>query len=122
MRDSRKNYLKQVTRRLRCSAQERNELLAGLETEMAECCPGAAGLSIEVLTSRFGAPADVAAELQQAIPEESVLRYGQQKRLLFTISLAICGVAIACLILYLIWAIHQFNGRIILDTDVLYRN
>ena len=122
MRDSRKNYLKQVTRRLRCYAQERNELLAGLETEMAECCPGAAGLSIEVLTSRFGAPADVAAELQQAIPEESVLRYGQRKRLLFTISLAICGVAIACLILYLIWAIHQFNGRIILDTDVLYRN
>ena len=121
MRDSRKNYLKQVTRRLRCSAQERNELLAGLETEMAECCPGAAGLSIEVLTSRFGAPADVAAELQQAIPEESVLRYGKRKRLLFTISLAICGVAIACLILYLIWAIHQFNGRIILDTDVLYR-
>ena len=96
--------------------------MAGLETERAECCPGGAGLSIKVLTSRFGAPADVAVELQQAIPEESVLRYGQRKRLLFTISLAICGVAIACLILYLIWAIHQFNGRIIVDTDVLYRN
>ena len=122
MRDFRKIYLKQVARRLRCSAQERNELLAGLETEMAECCPGAAGLSTTVLANRFGTPADIAAELQQASPEESVLRYGQQKRLLFTISLAICGVAIACLILYLIWAIHQFNGRIIVDTDVLYRN
>ncbi len=122
MRDSRKTYLKQVARRLRCPAQERNELLAGLETEMAECCPGGAGLSAAVLASRFGAPEDVAAELQRAVPAESVLRYGRRKRRLFTLSLAICGAAIACLILYLIWAIHQASGRIIVDTDVLYRS
>ena len=118
MRDSRKTYLKQVARRLRCSAQERDELLAGLETEMAECCPGAAGLSIEVLTSRFGAPADVAAELQQAVPGEDALRYGQQKRFVTRIILGICLIAA---IFSLGFAVHTANHDVhYIDTQVFY--
>lgn len=118
MGDFRKIYLKQVARRLRCSAQERSELLAGLETELAECCPGGAGLSIEVLTSRFGAPADVAAELQQAVSEESVLRYGQQKRLVTRIILGICLIAA---IFSLGFAVYTANHDVYhIDTQVFY--
>lgn len=118
MRDSRKIYLKQVARRLRCSAQERDELLAGLENEMAECCPGGAGLSAEVLANRFGAPEDVAAELQQIVPAESVLRYGRRKRLWTRLVLAACLIAV---VFSLGFAVHVANHDVYyVETQIFY--
>ncbi len=118
MGDSRRIYLRQVAKRLCCPPEERTRLLAGLENEMAECCPGGAGLSAEVLASRFGAPEDVAAELQRVVPAESVLRYGRRKRLLTRLVLAACLMAV---VLSLGFAVHVANHDVhYVETQIFY--
>lgn len=118
MKDPRKIYLKQVGRRLHGSRQERAELLSGLASEIAECGSGSATLSLTELYAQFGAPAEVAEELQLLIPLESVIKYDRRRRLLSRGLICICVLAA---VLSIGLALHTLNHDVwIIDSKVYY--
>lgn len=95
------SYVKQVGRQLRCSKSEKKRLLAGLETELADTFPESGSLSLAGISAQFGAPKDVAAELQAALPTEDTERYIKRREhikrivlvglVLLLLATAVCG-------------------------------
>ena len=107
MKDYRKNYLRQVARRLRCPRQERERLLAGLKEELAGL---PTGLSPAILSERMGTPMAVAAELESAVPLETIERHIRRRWLMTALGFVLCAAAIAWLIYQLAWVVSMFNG------------
>ena len=98
-----KSYLKKVKKRLRCTRKEKARLLAGLEAELLEACPEQVSLSGAELLARFGTPAEMAAQLQDALPAEETERYRKKRRLFSGSLIAGCALIIFCLTLYLVY-------------------
>ena len=107
MRDSRKTYLKQVARRLRCPRQEREHLLAGLKEELADL---PADLTQAKLIMRLGTPSALAAELESAVSPEMIDRCVRKRRLLTVLGFVLCTAVIVWLIHELVWVVSMFNG------------
>lgn len=113
------DYLRQVGRHLRCSRRSRNRLLRGLEEELTEVLSQEESLSQEQLYARFGAPQEVAAELQATLPPEEEQRYSRRKRCIRWIVLGICGLVILCLAGYIVHTIFTATSNI--DSEIFYR-
>ena len=95
------SYVKQVGRQLRCSKSEKKRLLAGLETELADTFPESESLSLAGISAQFGAPKDVAAELQAALPAESRAQYiTHRKRVKRT---ALAGLVLVLIVSSVFW-------------------
>ena len=115
-------YLRRVKRRLRCAGADRRRLLSGLEAELLDAFPPDAMPSPAELEERFGAPGDLARELESALPPEVLARGLKRRRLMMGIGLAVCAVVIALLIVYIIWLVDLFNGYVVVNTEIIYKN
>lgn len=113
------SYLKQVALGLYCSREEKNRLLAGLQAEIEEAFPAGEIPTAEKLIARFGAPSDMAAELQSALPGEEAARSRRRLRNRLCAGLAACAMVIALLVGYLAHIasieIRYTDGTVIID-------
>lgn len=96
------SYMKQVGRGLCCSREEKTRLLSGLRTEIGEAFPAGKTPTAEEISARFGAPSDMAAELQSALSEEEVARCRKRRRTRLCAGLAACAMVIILLVGYLV--------------------
>ncbi len=103
MRDPRADYIRKVSRRLRCSRAEKARLLKGLREEMNDVLSDADGASPAEIAARIGAPEDVAAELQAGLPEGEVERCLKSRQRMAGCLLAASVVVIILLVGYLMW-------------------
>lgn len=115
-------YFKRVKRKLRCSGETRRRLLAGLELEAADAFPQGSVPSPAQVLDRFGPPEDLARELESALPPEEVARAVKRRRLILGIGFAVCAAVIVLLIVYIGWLVDILNGRVIIDTEIIYKN
>ena len=115
-------YLRQVKRKLRCSRADKRRLLDGLEAELTDVFPRGCFPSMTQVLDRFGPPEAAARELEAGLPPEKLERAQKRRRLLLGIAFAVCAVAIILLIVYAVRLITLLNGRIIVDTQIIYRN
>ena len=98
-----KKYLRRVSRRLLALPGTRAALIAALEAELRERCPGG---SYEELCSEFGPPERAAAELQQSVDESerAAVRSRQKKRAALLIGTC---AALALLLALYIWYVQS---------------
>ncbi len=98
-----RDYLRRVGRAMNCPRRERKRLLAGFVPELEEAFPTDTAPTAADLTARFGAPAALAAELQDALPQGAAENYQRQRRKRWMAATAACVVIIALLVGYLAW-------------------
>ena len=115
-------YLRQVKRKLRCSRADKRRLLDGLEAELTDIFPRGCFPSMTQVLDRFGLPEEVARELEAALTPEELERARKRRRLLMGIAFVVCAVVIILLIVYAVRLITILNGRVIVNTQIIYRN
>lgn len=100
--DFRKVYLRQVRRKLHCPGGDKRRLLAGLEAELADRFEQPPS-QLTAIAAQFGAPEEMAAELESTLPRGAVERYLKRQRLLCWLGVVAGVAAAAILIWYIIW-------------------
>ena len=115
-------YLRQVKRKLRCSRADKRRLLDGLEAELTDIFPRGCFPSMTQVLDRFGPPEAAARELEAGLPPEKLERAQKCRRLMIRIGFAVCAAVIVLMILYILWLVSVFNGTVIVDTEIIYRN
>ena len=117
MGDPGERYLRQVGRRLYCAKEEKARLLDGLRAEVADVFSPGETLTAAKLSARLGAPADVAAELQAAVPDGEAERRLKRRHRWLWCGLAACIVIIALMAGYFYWA-SNFDKHYVIETEV----
>ena len=105
-----KKYLRRVSRRLLALPGTRAALIAALEAELRERCPGG---SYEELCSEFGPPERAAAELQLSVDESELaaVRSRQKKRAALLIG--------TCAALALLLALYMSSEIVIANETIM---
>ena len=101
-----RKYCRCVSKLLCCRSDTKKRLLAGLQQELAE--NDLSNLSYDQLSSRFGTPDAVAAQLMEAVePEEAAREARRRKTRLFCIVAGILAVVIIATALYIHHLAHH---------------
>lgn len=100
-----RKYCRCVSKKLCCRSDTKKRLLEGLRQELAENDLG--NLSYDQLSSRFGTPDEVAAQLMEAVePEEAAREAKRRKKRLFYIVAGILAVVIIATAVYIYHLAH----------------
>lgn len=100
--DLRTVYLNQVKRKLRCPRSTKKRLLVGLKAELADAFEEMPA-DLSTITGQFGAPNEMALELESVLSDDIVEQYIKRQKRLCWVCLIVGIIAVALLICYIIW-------------------